>query len=164
MLNGLRTAFAVGFGLRRGIQRVHASTAMASACSPTSSGRGGHARWCSRSRAMVLKELKETLPRAADTLTDLMSDWGLFGLLTDERLGPGFGVQERIFLGNLLQEIRRRCHQASWFPELVSPDGKPKAGRNKLLALGQIDEKVVCASTVAAAWKFIAGKVAWSAS
>ena len=41
-------AFAVGFGLRRGIQRVHASTAMALACSRTSSGLGGHVRRCSR--------------------------------------------------------------------------------------------------------------------
>jgi hypothetical protein len=112
-------------------------------------------RW---SRAKVLKELKETLPRAADTLTDLMSDWGLFGFLTDERLGPGFDHHERIVLGNLLHEIRRRCHQISRFPELVAPDGKPKAGRNKLLALGQINEKVACASTVAAAWKFTRGK------
>jgi hypothetical protein len=84
-------------------------------------------RW---SRAKVLKELKETLPRAADTLTDLMSDWGLFGFLTDERLGPGFDHHERIVLGNLLHEIRRRCHQISRFPELVAPDGKPK-GRKK---------------------------------
>jgi hypothetical protein len=109
-------------------------------------------RW---SRAKLLKALTKTLPSAAETLTDLMSDWALFGFLTDERLGPGFGVQERIVL---LHEIRRRCHQVSRFPELVSPDGKPKAGRNKLLALGQIDEKVACASTVAAAWKFTRGK------
>ena len=69
-------------------------------------------RW---SRAKVLKELKETLPRAADTLTDLMSDWALFGFLTDERLGPGFHHHERIVLGNLLHEIRRRCHQVAGF-------------------------------------------------
>jgi hypothetical protein len=62
---------------------------------PTSARKYGHGlgmfadiarvRW---SRAKVLKGLKETLPRAADTLIDLMSDWGLFGFLTDERLGP----------------------------------------------------------------------------
>ena len=108
-------------------------------------------RW---SRAKLLKALTKTLPRAADTLTDLMGDWALFGFLTDERLGPGFGAHERIAIGSLLHEIRRRCHQASWFPELVSEDGKPKAGRNRVLAPGQIDEKVACASTVAAAWKF----------
>jgi hypothetical protein len=112
-------------------------------------------RW---SRAKLLKALKETLPGAMDTLNDLMADWALFGFLTDERLGPGFGAQERVALGNLLHEIRRRCHQASWFPELVSEDGKPKAGRNRVLPPGQIDEKVACAGTVAAAWKFTRGK------
>ena len=46
--SGGEEAFAVGFGLRRGIQRVHASTAMALACSRTWSRLGGHVRRCSR--------------------------------------------------------------------------------------------------------------------
>jgi hypothetical protein len=151
MLNGLRTVFAVGFGLRRD--------------NPPAARKYGHGlglfadiarvRW---SRAKLLKALTKTLPNAADTLTGLMADWALFGFLTDERLAPGFGPHERIALGNLLHEIRRRCHQASRFPELVSEDGKRKAGRNRVLAPGQIDEKVACASAVAAAWKFTRGK------
>jgi hypothetical protein len=112
-------------------------------------------RW---SRAKLLKALTKTLPRAADTLTNLMADLTVFAFLTDERLDRGFGSHERIALGNLLHEIRRRCHQASRFPELVSEDGKPKAGRNKVLVPGWIDEKVACASAVAVAWKFTRGK------
>ena len=73
-----------------------------------------------------------------------MADWALFGLLTDERLGPGFDHQQRTALASLVHEIRRRGRQASQFPELVSEGGKPKAGRNKVLAPGQIDEKVAC--------------------
>ena len=111
-------------------------------------------RW---SRAKLLKALTKTLPSAADTLTGLMADWALFGFLTDERLGAGFDHQQRTALANLVHEIRRRCRQASQFPELVSEGGKPKAGRNKVLAPGQIDEKVACASAVAAAWKFTRG-------
>jgi hypothetical protein len=112
-------------------------------------------RW---SRARLHKALKVTLPSAADTLTDLLADWALFSFLTDERLGPGFGPLDRVALGNLLHEIRRRCRQASQFPDLVSEDGKPKAGRNRALAPGQIDEKVACASAIAAAWRFTRGK------
>jgi hypothetical protein len=48
MLNGLRTVFAVGFDLRRDIRRLHASTDMALACSPTSPVFGGRARSCLR--------------------------------------------------------------------------------------------------------------------
>jgi len=112
-------------------------------------------RW---SRARLLKALTKTLPSAANTIDDLLRDWALFSFLTDERLGPGFSALERVALGNQLHEIRRRCVQVSQFPELVSKDGKPKAGRNKVLAPGQVDEKVACASTVAVAWKFARGK------
>jgi hypothetical protein len=112
-------------------------------------------RW---TRATLIEALTKKLPSAADTLTDLMADWALFSFLTDERLGPGFGPHERIALGNLLHEIRRRCRQVSQFPELVSKDGKPKAGRNRVLAPGQVDEKVACASTIAVAWRFARGK------
>lgn len=112
-------------------------------------------RW---SRAQLLEALKETLPSAAKTIDDMLRDWGLFSFLTDERLGSGFGPLDRVALGSLLHEIRRRCAQASQFPELVSKDGKPKAGRNKALAPGQVDEKVACASTVVVAWKFARGK------
>ncbi|MGC2783839.1 MAG: hypothetical protein WA397_08390 [Roseiarcus sp.] len=112
-------------------------------------------RW---SRAQLLEALKETLPSAAKTIDDMLRDWGLFSFLTDERLGSGFGPLDRVALGSMLHEIRRRCAQASQFPELVSKDGKPKAGRNKVLAPGQVDEKVACASTVAVAWKFARGK------
>jgi hypothetical protein len=112
-------------------------------------------RW---SRARLLKALKQKLPSAANTVTDMLADWALFGFLTDERLGPGFGPLDLVTLSKLLHEIRRRCGQASQFPELVSEDGKPKAGRNKALAPGQIDEKVACASVVVVAWKFTRGK------
>jgi hypothetical protein len=112
-------------------------------------------RW---SRAELLETLKETLPSAAKTIDDMLRDWALFSFLTDERLGLGFGPLDRVTLGSLLDEIRRRCAQASQFPELVSEDGKPRAGRNKALAPGQVDEKVACASTVVVAWRLARGK------
>jgi hypothetical protein len=114
-----------------------------------------HVRW---SRAKLHKALSTTLPNAAETVSDLLSDFALFQLLTEERLGPGFGPLERVTLGNLLHEIRRRCAEASQSPELVSRNGKPKAGRNKALAPGQIEEKVACASAIVIAWTFARGK------
>jgi hypothetical protein len=112
-------------------------------------------RW---SRARLVKTLKETLPSAANTLTDILGDAALVGFLTAEPLGPGFGPLEQVALAKLLHEIRRRCREASQFSELVSENGKPKAGRNRVLAPGQIDEKVACASAVAVAWKLTRGK------
>jgi hypothetical protein len=114
----------------------------------------GRVRW---SRARLLKALKETLPSAANTLTDMLADWPLMRFLTVEPLGPGFGPLDQVALVKLLHEIRRRCREASRFSEIVTADGKPKAGRNRALAPGQIDEKVACASTVAVAWKFARG-------
>lgn len=108
-------------------------------------------------RARLLKALTKKLPRAADTIRELMADMTVFDFLTDSRLGQGFGPLDRVTLGNLLHEIRRRCLQASQFPELVSKDGKPKAGRNKVWAPGWVDGKVACASAVAVAWKFTRG-------
>ena len=115
----------------------------------------GRIRW---SRARLLKALRETLPNAANTLSDMLGDFALFQLLTAEALGPGFGHPERATLGGLLREIRRRCDEASRLPELTSADGKAKAGRSRVLAPQQIDEKVACASAVAVAWKFTRGK------
>jgi hypothetical protein len=69
-------------------------------------------------RAKLLKALTKTLPSAAETLTDLMADWALFGFLTDERLGPGFDHHERRALANLVHEIRRRCRQQVSFRSL----------------------------------------------
>ena len=67
-------------------------------------------RW---SRAKLLKALTKTLPSAAETLTDLMADWALFGFLTDERLGPGFDHQQRTALAKAVSEqilgLRRLC-------------------------------------------------------
>ncbi len=112
-------------------------------------------RW---SRARLVKVLKETLPSAANTIIDMLRDWALMRFLGAESLGPGFGPLEQVALFNLLHEMRRRCGEASRFSELVSADGKAKAGRNRALAPGQIDEKVACASTVAVAWKFARGQ------
>ncbi len=109
-------------------------------------------------RARLLKALRETLPDAANTLSEMLADFALFQYLTAEVLGPGFGPLERVTLGKLLHEIRRRCSEASRFSELASEDGKAKAGRSRVLAPQQIDEKVACASTVAVAWKFTRGK------
>jgi hypothetical protein len=113
-------------------------------------------RW---SRARLLKALKETLPNAANTLSDMLADWPLMRFLTDEPLGPGFGPLEQVALAKLLHEICRRCGEASRLSEIVSADGKAKAGRNKALAPGQVDEKSACASTVAVAWKFARGEL-----
>ena len=52
-------------------------------------------RWA---RARLIKTLRETLPKAADTLSDLLGDFALFQHLTAEALGPGFGPLERVTL------------------------------------------------------------------
>src|SRR5271168_3916941 len=71
-------------------------------------------------RAQLVKVLKETLPNAANTITNLLRDWALMRFLTTGPLGPGFGDLEQVELGKLLYELRRRCAEASRNPELVS--------------------------------------------
>jgi hypothetical protein len=112
-------------------------------------------RW---SRARLIKHLKRGLPGATNTFGRMLADWALMRFLTDDRLGAGFGGQEQVALATLLHEIRRRCDQASRFPELVTPEGKAKRGRNKALAPGQIDEKAACAAAVIVAWRLARGK------
>jgi hypothetical protein len=144
-------AFGVGFGRRRVGQSVR----------EFGSGLGMFAdmarvRW---SRAPLLKALKETLPNAANTLTEMLADWPLMRFLSVEPLGAGFGPLEQVALGKLLHQIYRRCGEASRLSEIVSADGKVKAGRNKALAPGQVNERVACASTLAIAWKFARGEL-----
>jgi hypothetical protein len=112
-------------------------------------------RW---SRAELIKHLKKDLPNAAGALSKMLADWALMCFLTDDRLGAGFGPEQQVALATLLHEIRRRCDGASRFPELVTPQGKAKPGRNKALAPGQIDEKAACAAVVMVAWKVARGK------
>jgi hypothetical protein len=110
-----------------------------------------------RGRAEVLRALTKTLPRAAKKLEDLTSDWTLRQFLVDDALGPGFGPLDHVSLITLLREICRRGMEASRSPDLVAPSGKAKAGRNRALAPGQVDEKVACAATVMVAWKIVRG-------
>ncbi len=105
-------------------------------------------------RARLVKVLKETLPGAADTISNLLSDWALMNILGSS-LGPGFGPLDRVTLHNLLFELRRRCGEAAKLPQFVSSDGNARPGRTKALAPGQVDEKVACASAVAVAWKLV---------
>ena len=108
-------------------------------------------------RARLVKVLKETLPSAVDTIRDSLSDWALMSILGDS-LGPGFGPLNRVALGNLLFELRRRCGEAARLSEFVSADGTARPGRTKALAPGQVDEKVACASAVVVAWRCARGK------
>ena len=113
-------------------------------------------RW---SRARLLKALKETLPSAANTLSDMLADWPLMRFLTDEPLGPGFGPLEQVALVKLLHEIRRRCGEASRFRRLFPRTAKPRRDGTRHWRPGRSTKRSACASTVAVAWKFARGEL-----
>jgi hypothetical protein len=102
-------------------------------------------RW---SRAELIKALRDTVPQAAETLSDLLRDFALSNFLTDEQLGTDFGPLQRVHLLSLLHEVKRRSEAVSRFRAFISESGKTKAGRNRPLAPDQIDERVACASAI----------------
>jgi hypothetical protein len=110
-----------------------------------------------RGRSEVVESLTKTLPAAAKTIIALTSDWALRQFISDPALGTGFGPLDHVTLVQLLHELRRRCDEASRSSELVTGNRKARAGRNKALAPGQVDEKVACAATVMVAWKCVRG-------
>ena len=82
-------------------------------------------RW---SRTRLLKALKETLPERRERLNRDAGGLAADALPHCRTAWPGFGPLEQVALAKLLHQICRRCGEASRFSEIVSADGKAKAG------------------------------------